>query len=61
AAPIGYYIMEIWLSDFEYRIDMNVGTFAISLSILFVISLAISVVQTAKASLMNPAEVLKDE
>ncbi|MEO9870522.1 ABC transporter permease [Ekhidna sp.] len=61
AVPIGYYVMNIWLSDFEYRINMGVNIFAFSLAILLSISLAISIVQTAKASLMNPAEVLKDE
>lgn len=61
AVPLGYYFMDVWLSDFEYRIDMEVGIFVISLAILLIISLAISVIQTTKASLMNPAEVLKDE
>lgn len=61
AAPLGYYFMKIWLSDFEYHISMGVDIFLISLSVLLLISLAISIVQTTKASLMNPSEVLKDE
>lgn len=61
AVPAGYYVMNIWLSDFEYRINMGVDVFLISLFILLVISLAISIFQITKASLMNPSEVLKDE
>ncbi|WP_436516189.1 ABC transporter permease [Ekhidna sp. To15] len=61
AAPAAYYFMEIWLSGFEYRIYMGPDIFIVSLSILLIISIVISVYQTTKASLMNPAEVLKDE
>lgn len=61
ASPIAYYFMGIWLSEFEYKIQIGADIFLISLSILLIISLVISVLQTTKASLMNPAEVLKDE
>ena len=61
AAPIATYFMGIWLSEFEYSINMGVDIFLISLSILLFISMVISVFQTTKASLMNPSEVLKDE
>ncbi|WP_370090423.1 ABC transporter permease [Ekhidna sp.] len=61
AAPIGYYFMNIWLSDFEYRINMGIDIYLIALAGLLFISLSISVFQTAKASLLNPADVLKDE
>ncbi|SNS68844.1 putative ABC transport system permease protein [Ekhidna lutea] len=61
AAPFGYYFMNIWLSDFEYKINMSAGIFLMALGILLIISLVICIVQTAKASLMNPSEVLKDE
>jgi len=61
AAPAGYFLMEDWLGDFAYRIQMNPITFLVSFIILLLISLAISIFHTLKASLMNPAEVLKDE
>lgn len=61
AAPLGYYFMSIWLSDFEYKINMGIDIYLIALAGLLFISLSISVFQTTKASLMNPAEVLKDE
>lgn len=61
AAPLGYYFMNIWLSDFEYHINIGSDIFLISLGLLLFISITISVFQTMKASLMNPSEVLKDE
>jgi putative ABC transport system permease protein len=61
AAPLGYYFMNLWLSDFEYHISISPDIFLLSLGLLLFISLAISVFQTTKASLMNPSEVLKDE
>lgn len=61
AAPLGYYFMDKWLSDFEYRINMSLEIYLFALVGLLIISLTISVFQTTKASLMNPSEVLKDE
>ncbi|MEM6830097.1 MAG: ABC transporter permease [Bacteroidota bacterium] len=61
AVPIGYYFMESWLSDYEYRIHLSPGIFLIALVILLVISMAISTFYSLKASLLNPAEILKDE
>ncbi|WP_425391341.1 ABC transporter permease [Ekhidna sp.] len=61
AVPLAYYFMNNWLSDFEYHISMSVDIFIISLMVLLFISLAISIFQTTKASLLNPSEVLKDE
>ena len=61
ASPLAYYFMKNWLSTFEYRISIGFDVFLFSLSILMFISIAISVYHTTKASLMNPAEVLKDE
>ncbi len=61
AGPVAFYFMNMWLSDFEYHIQMGPEIFLTSLAILLTISVSISVFQTSKASLMNPSEVLKDE
>ncbi len=61
ASPIAYYFMEDWLSGFEYRIGFAPEVFGISLILLLVISIVISSYHSIKASLLNPAEVLKDE
>ncbi|WP_421765300.1 ABC transporter permease [Ekhidna sp.] len=61
ATPIGYYFMNSWLSDFEYKIELGVGIFVMAFLVLMIVTLAISMLQTMKASLMNPSEILKDE
>lgn len=61
ASPLGYFFMENWLGDFEYRIEMSPYTFLISGGILLLFSMGISIYHSLKASNMNPSEVLKDE
>ncbi|MEM6737039.1 MAG: FtsX-like permease family protein [Bacteroidota bacterium] len=61
ASPIGYYCIDNWLSDFEYRTQINPLLFVLSFAILLCISLSIAIFHTTRASMMNPAEVLKDE
>ncbi|MFK7952871.1 MAG: ABC transporter permease [Ekhidna sp.] len=61
SSPIGYYFMENWLSDFDYRIEVSPTIYLVSGSILLLLSASISIYHSLKASSMNPAEVLKDE
>ncbi|MEQ9404121.1 MAG: ABC transporter permease [Cyclobacteriaceae bacterium] len=61
AAPLGYYFMSQWLLDYEFRIDISPAIFIMALTALFIISVLISSYHSIKASLLNPAEVLKDE
>lgn len=61
ACPLGYYFMENWLGDFDYRIHISPGVFLFSGGLLLIVSMSISIYHSAKASNMNPAEVLKDE
>lgn len=61
AAPIGYLLMSNWLGDFDYRIEMSPWTFLVSGVALLVVSVSISSYHSFKASMMNPASVLKDE
>lgn len=61
ATPIGYLLMENWLSDFDYRIQISPLTFVLSGGLLLFVSMSISLYHSLKASGMNPAEVLKDE
>ncbi len=61
AAPLGYYFMDEWLSNYENRIQMAPGVFIVALAVLMMISLIISAFYSTKASLLNPAETLKDE
>ncbi|MEP5613730.1 MAG: ABC transporter permease [Cyclobacteriaceae bacterium] len=61
AVPLGYYLMQQWLFDFEYRITISPMIFVVAGGSLLFISIAISSYHSIKASLLNPAEVLKDE
>ncbi|MEP1096267.1 MAG: ABC transporter permease [Cyclobacteriaceae bacterium] len=61
AVPVGYYLMQQWLFDFEYRITISPMIFVLAGGSLLLISIVISSYHSIKASLLNPAEVLKDE
>lgn len=61
AAPIGYYLMQQWLLDFQTRITISPLIFVFAGLALLLISILISSYHSIKASMLNPAEVLKDE
>ena len=61
AIPIAYYFAQDWLSDFEYRMTISWGIFAVaSLGILLITLLTVSF-QAVKAALLNPVTALKSE
>ena len=60
-APVSWYIMQQWLSDFAYRIDVGAGVFVLSaLSALAIALLTVSY-HSVKAATVNPVESLKSE
>jgi putative ABC transport system permease protein len=61
AWPIAYYLMNKWLQDFAYRINISWWVFALSGIIALVISLATVSFQAIKAATANPVESLKYE
>jgi putative ABC transport system permease protein len=61
ACPLGYMIMNKWLSDYVYRIDLTGKPFLISILVLTVLSVAIIFMQTMKTALSNPAKSLRTE
>ncbi|HLP05985.1 MAG TPA: ABC transporter permease [Paludibacter sp.] len=61
ACPLVYWMMNKWLQDFAYRTDISWWIFAVAgMGTLFVTLLTVSW-QSYKASVRNPAEVLKYE
>lgn len=61
AAPLAYYILSQWLNDYQFRIDMGIGFFALAfLATLIVATLTVSH-RTITTALINPAKTLKDE
>ena len=61
AWPVAYYIMNTWLKDFAYRININVWMFVLSGGIALLIALATVSFQAIKAATANPVESLKYE
>ncbi len=60
-APLAWYFMEQWLTDFAYRIDIGIAVFVFSAVIALAIALATVSIQSLKASLANPVNSLKSE
>ena len=61
AAPLSYFIMNAWLSDYEFRIAMAAEFFALAFITTIVIAVITISHQTISIALINPATTLKDE
>ncbi len=61
AAPLAYYLMNKWLEDFTYRINLGVGAFLLAGIITLSIALLTMSVQAIKAARKNPVLALKTE
>jgi len=61
AAPASWYVMQKWLADFEFSIEVGWELFAVSMVAGLVIALATVSYHAIKAALANPAETLKYE
>ena len=61
ALPIAYYLMNEWLENFAYRIDISWWIFALSGGIAFLIASATVSFQAIKAATANPVESLRYE
>ena len=61
AAPLAWYFMNEWLSNFVYRIQMSIGIYIIAiLTSLCVALLAVSY-KAIKAAIVNPVKSLRSE
>lgn len=61
AIPIGYYFMDSWLNDFEYRINMSVWMFAVAVAFTLVIAGITTGVRSLRAANANPVDSLRSE
>ncbi|HWV74932.1 MAG TPA: ABC transporter permease [Pseudosphingobacterium sp.] len=61
AVPIAWYIMNRWLEDFAYRVDMEWWVFALAGILAIVIALFTVVFQSLKAAWMSPVKSLRAE
>lgn len=59
--PLGYYLIDQWLSNFAYRTNIGVVVFIAAGLIVFVIAWITVGTQTLRAAQSNPAEILHNE
>lgn len=60
AAPACYFAMSRWVEGFAYRTEINVGWFGYVLMLVLAITAGLAILQTIRASAMNPTRVLKE-
>ncbi|GAB5519378.1 MAG: ABC transporter permease [Rhodothermales bacterium] len=61
SAPIAYYVMSEWLSNFAYQVNMGVGVFLFSLTVSLAIALGTVGYQTYRAATANPVQAIRAE
>jgi ABC-type antimicrobial peptide transport system permease subunit len=61
AAPLAWYIMTNWLEGFEYHITPGIWVIGVATCLAIMIAWLTVGFQSFKASLTNPAEVLRNE
>lgn len=61
ASPIAYFLMQKWLTDFAYRIDLQWWMFAIAGALAIVVAFLTVSSQSIRAALANPVKSLRSE
>ena len=61
AWPVAYYLMQKWLDNFAYRIDLGIGLFILSALLALAVALVTVGWQSLKAATANPANSLRHE
>jgi putative ABC transport system permease protein len=61
AVPLGWYVMENWLENFAYRIQLGIGVFLLAGLAALVIAWLTVGYQSIKAAIVNPVKSLRSE
>lgn len=61
AWPLGWYFSKRWLDQFAYKVSFGIEIFAVTLLLALTIALASVVIQSIRAAMSNPVDVLKEE
>lgn len=61
AAPLSWYLMLQWLSNYPNRVDLGLWVFALDLAFVSIVVIATVGLRTAKAALTNPVGALRTE
>jgi putative ABC transport system permease protein len=61
AAPMAWYLMQLWLQDYAYKIDITWDVFAFAALLSVLVALLTVSYQSVRAALVNPATRLRSE
>ena len=61
ASPVAYWLMNKWLQNFVYKIDINAAVFLVAGIATIVIALVTVSFQSIKAAIANPVKSLRTE
>jgi len=61
AIPLGYFLMQDWLQNFVYRVNIGWVVFAIAVAFIVGLTLLTVAYESIKASLINPTKALRYE
>ncbi|GGD12923.1 ABC transporter permease [Hyunsoonleella pacifica] len=61
SVPITYLLLQNWLKNFAYRIDLNIWMFILPIFLVFLLVLLSISFKTVKTALMNPVNSLRSE
>lgn len=61
AAPVSWYVMQQWLTDFAYRIKIGAEIFLISAAIALVIAIITVSYHSIRVAIINPVDSLRSE
>ncbi len=61
AVPVAYYFMNEWLKNYEYKINIGVGVFAMVIGLSIIITLVTVSFQAIRAARANPTRSLRSE
>jgi putative ABC transport system permease protein len=61
AIPLGYYFMNVWLTNFAYHVSMNVFMFIAAVALVLIIAWGTVSLRTVRAASANPVKSLRSE
>jgi len=61
ACPLAYFMMQKWLDDYAYKINISLSPFIFSIALLTGITALLIMLQTIKAAFANPVKSLRSE